>query len=313
MTKRRLRLHICDFWKGYRPEECRLINLLRTRFDIELTDQPDFVFYSLFGEAHYRFRCPRIFYSGEPKGPNWNECDFALTSFAIDDPRHFRLPLYWLWGDIRTLCKSEQDVAALLRSKTKFCNFIFSNHRCETRNRFFDMLSKYKRVDAGGKVRNNLGFRIPDKMAFIRDYKFTIAFENSYIPGYTTEKIVEPMWAQTLPIYWGNSLVHLDFNTKSFINFDDHGSLEKLVEHVIEVDQNDELYMDYWRQPWFHDNRVPEHLHDELILDAFDRFVSTPIVPVAQRVPISLAKRAHITWRTAKKWVKSRLRGTKAA
>src|SRR6476660_8078733 len=116
MNKRRIRLAICDFWKSYSPEHCRLINLLRTRFDIEICDHPDFVLYSLFGEEHYRYNCTRILYSGEPKGPNWHECDFAITSFAIEDPRHFRLPLYWLWGDVQTLCKHEENVAAILRS-----------------------------------------------------------------------------------------------------------------------------------------------------------------------------------------------------
>ena len=38
----------------------------------------------------------------------------------------------------------------------------------------------------------------------------TIAFENSSFPGYTTEKIFEPMLEGSIPIYWGNPRVDED-------------------------------------------------------------------------------------------------------
>ena len=41
---------------------------------------------------------------------------------------------------------------------------------------------------------------------------FTIAFKNDSYPGYTTEKIYEPMYVNSLPIYSGNPLVYRDFN-----------------------------------------------------------------------------------------------------
>lgn len=311
--KRRIRIAACNFWPTYHTDLCPILNLLRTRYDVEISDQPDYLLYSVFGEQHYRYRCPRIFFSGEPIGPNWNECDFAFTSFALDDPRHHRLPLFWLNGDMRALLKPEQDVEQILRSKTKFCNFVVSNPKCEARNRFFELLSQYNRVDSGGKYRNNLGYRVPDKSAFIRDYKFTIAFENSAHAGYTTEKIVEPMLAESLPIYWGNPLIHLDFNTRSFLSYDDYGSLEKLVARVIELDQNDELYLEYLRQPWFVDNRIPDHLHGEVILEKFDRIFAARISPVAQRVPVPLYTRARTQWRAARTWLKGRLRTSRSA
>ena len=37
-----------------------------------------------------------------------------------------------------------------------------------------------------------------------KPYKFSIAFENAWYPGYTSEKIVTSMLAGTIPIYWGN-------------------------------------------------------------------------------------------------------------
>ena len=295
-----IRLGTCDMWGGYDEKTWGFIDLLRTRVDIELCDKPDFLIYSVFGDQHYRHNCVRILYSGENRRPNWNECDYAFTFDHTNHPDHFRWPLYGQYDDCSKLVKGKQDVEEILRSKTKFCNFIFSNRKCPLRNRFFDLLSKYKQVDAGGKVRNNLGFCVQNKRSFIADYKFTIAFENSSHPGYTTEKLSEPMWENSLPIYWGNPLVHLDFNTKSFLNFADYGSLEALVERVIEVDQNDELYLEYLRQPWFNENRVPECVKLENVLDQFERIFTTPRVPVAVRKPRYRTWKSR--WRSLTKW-----------
>src|SRR5207249_8371440 len=51
------------------------------------------------------------------------------------------------------------------------------------------------------------------KRAFISQYKFTIAFENSSYPGYHTEKILDPMMVDSLPIYWGNPCIRSEEHT----------------------------------------------------------------------------------------------------
>ena len=91
-----------------------------------------------------------------------------------------------------------------------------SNPYSQKRIGFFKELSKYKKVDSGGKVLNNVGGCVEDKLEFIKDYKFVISFENSAHPGYTTEKIVDPLAMNCIPIYWGNPYVARDFNNKRF-------------------------------------------------------------------------------------------------
>jgi hypothetical protein len=101
----------------------------------------------------------------------------------------------------------------------KFCNFLVSNGNCLERNNFFNKLSKYKKVDSGGQFMNNLGYIVKDKREFQSGYKFSIAYENNaYRPqqiGYTTEKIMEPMTVNSIPIYWGNPKIDLEFKEKS--------------------------------------------------------------------------------------------------
>ena len=72
---------------------------------------------------------------------------------------------------------------------------------------FFNALSVVKHVDSGGRHLNKIGYSVDNKMEFIKDYKFVIAFENSSYPGYTTEKILEPLVAGCIPVYWGSPAV----------------------------------------------------------------------------------------------------------
>lgn len=114
---------------------------------------------------------------------------------------------------------------------------------------------------------NNIGGPAPKKLDFISDYKFVIAFENSSFPGYTTEKIFEGMLVNSIPIYWGNPLIHLEFNDKSFINAHQYGSLQEVVDKIIELDQDDNKYKEYLKQPYFKNNQISATLSDEAILD----------------------------------------------
>ena len=281
--KPRLRLAFCDFWPNFNQSNNYFTRLLGPRYEIELSDQPDFVVYSCFGRAHRRFSCTRIFFSGENWRPDFSVCDWAFTFDHCNHPRHYRLPLYALYHDPQSLVKQDFDPSRALAQKTRFCSFVYSNPLCRARNRFFQLLSKYKRVDSGGKLYNNVGGRVADKLAFVRQSKFTIAFENESHDGYTTEKLSEGLIAGCLPIYWGNLRVHLDFNPRSFINVHDWPSLEAAVERVIEVDRDDALYLEHMGQPWFHDNRVNSYVDPANVLAQFERIVEDRQTPIARQ------------------------------
>jgi hypothetical protein len=281
-----LKLAFADFWEDFDPRNNFFYRLLAKRFDIQLSDRPDFLIYSWsgFGERHLEYDCTRIYYGGEHEWPDYTACDASFSFHYMDDPRHYRLPLYVLYFDLQELIKRDQDPAAVLAGKSRFCNFVYSNPRCLRRNRFFSKLTKYKKVDSGGRFLNNVGGPVKDKIAFMRDYKFTIAFENHSEPGYTTEKLAEPMRVGSLPIYWGNPRVGEDFNTRSFLSYHDYGSDEALIERIIELDRNDDLYLEYVRQPWLHGNRVPAALNDEALLARFEEiFGAKDDAPVAVR------------------------------
>ncbi|HBT77240.1 MAG TPA: glycosyltransferase [Planctomycetaceae bacterium] len=283
MTKKKtIRVLFADFWGNFQPDDNFFYELLSRRYTVEISSRPDCVIFSCFKggfrpfqpyrHKYWRYRNTlKIFYTGENLRPP-EDCDYAFTFDFPETKKNFRLPYYVLHNDKlidRLILDDSRDIDAIVAGKTRFCNFVYSNLRAPERIRFFEKLSKYKKVDSGGRVLNNIGGPVADKMDFIGRYKFTIAFENSSWPGYTTEKIVEPMLAASIPIYWGNPKVNLDFNTGSFINRFDYGNDEALIERIIEIDENEDLYRHYLLQPYLEGNVPNIYMDKERILQKF--------------------------------------------
>jgi hypothetical protein len=269
-----------DRMASFNPQDNVFTRLLAQHWDVRVVPmaEAEVLVYSTFGEAHRTFRGRKVFYTSENVLPDFDACDHAIAFCHLpDDPRHFRLPQYVFYvDDVQRLVKPATfDAADALRAKTKFANFVVSNPRCPERNRFFRELHRRRHVDSGGRHFNNLGRPIADKLAFIRDYKFTLAFENSASAGYTTEKLVEPMLAGSIPIYWGNPEVARDFNPRSFIDVARFPSFAAAIDHILAVDADDTLYLQYLREPWFNDNTPPSWFNPQEHLQAWQRFLST--------------------------------------
>ncbi len=256
--KPQIRICFTDFWIQFDKKDNIFIELLSQEFEVIYDEiNPNIVFYSLFGTNFKKYNCIRVSVIGENVRPDFKESDYSFNFDYNDNPQSYRLPLYILWGDIYKLIEP-RNPEELVKNKSKFCNFIYSNPGPKKRIEFFDKLNKYKKIDSAGRVRNNIGYKIKNKIDYLRDYKFTIAFESYNYIGYTTEKIYEPFVAGSLPIYWGNKLVDKDFNGKAFLNYNDFNSDEELIDRIIEIDNNDELLFKYFSEPIFENNIVNE-------------------------------------------------------
>lgn len=246
--------------------------------NLVLSDKPDFLFYSCTGDEHLKYNCTRIFYTPENERPNFDHCDYAFTFDYPITERNYRLPLYRRWPEYSQLFIFRNPEKVILQDR-KFCSFMVSNSNAVDRIDFFNKLSSYKRVDSGGRFLNNIGNPIQKgydhKLRWMRNYKFSITFENSSYPGYTTEKLMHALIADTIPIYWGNPLAGLDFNPKAFINCHDFKSFDDVIELVKEIDQNDLLYKEYLSQPYLKDNIETEFCKEENILARFDEIISS--------------------------------------
>ena len=259
---KKLRIGFADQYQGFHPENNEFLNLIRDRYEIEVTDHPDYLIYSVFGNDHLNYDCVRIFYTGECYTPNFNECDYAIGFDRLElGDRYIRVPNYEFTiyqANYRKILERKPFTQADLNRKTSFCSFVVSNlFGQKERSEFFDLLSTYKKVDSGGRFRNNIGGAVKDKETFAASHKFAITFENSCYAGYTTEKIVDAFAAYTIP----NSVTSIGDAAFSCRNY---GSFEEVVKRVEEIDQNDDLYLQMI-------NENPLLHHDDL--DAFRNFL----------------------------------------
>ena len=84
---------------------------------------------------------------------------------------------------------------------------------------------------------------LEDAVVLYKKFKFVIAFENSDIAGYFTEKLVLPYLSGAVPIYLGPKEVTNFFNSKSMINCGDFPTLTDCVDEVVRVSNDDEAYL----------------------------------------------------------------------
>jgi len=285
---------------NYEPDVSELYSwcpALHDHYDFVLSETPDFVIYSIFdgksmwvdNENMYHCTMPvlendciKIFYTGENCRPDMQACDYAFT-FDYDEElkseRHYRLPNYARMGAGEDLLKSYYDVDQVFERKSKFCNFVY-RHDVPLRNDFFKKLSDYKRVDAPAPCMQNMPQLTyvnnvnNEKVEFIREYKFTIAFEHSSYPGYTTEKLYHAMLGDSVAIYWGNPLVSRDFNEKSFVNCHDYESIDAVIDKIIELDNDDDLYRSYLSEAWYNDNQLSPYVDQNRLLQQMHRIFS---------------------------------------
>lgn len=291
----KLKIKFVDFWAGFSEYDNYLLNTLAKYVDLEISDEPDLIFFSCYGKEYLKYKCIRIFYTAENMRCDFTCCDFALTFDFLDDERHFRLPLYALyidqynyWNNL-TLVKNHTFAKIQWEQKSKFCCMVVSNDRSKPRRDFFHKLSKHLHVDSGGKYMNNVGGPVVNKLDFIKDYKFVISFENSSYPGYTTEKILEPLMTESIPIYWGNPLIEKDFNKKRFLDRNDFANDEDLIARILHLNENSSEAEEILMQPIFNDNKIPIYIEEAKLLN----FLKHIIDNLSKYRPVAKTNKRH--------------------
>lgn len=278
----KLKINFADFWPGF---DGKFFIWLFTKagYEVEVSSSPDLLIYSVFGNSHQQYSCKKLYWTGENTRPPQDE--FALCFDYSENEKHFRFPLYtyqrWIWatglGNLGASCGITLDTILhpkiktkeeLISSKPNFCTFIQGNNTCTHRNDFFKALNYRKAVSSSGSLMNNTGAKIgwEQKLDYVKSFKFMISFENTSYPGYVTEKIFEPMLVNTVPIYWGSNTAVNEFNPKSYIDVNGL-SIEQAVEKVIEIDSNDDLYYEMYKEPYLNNNQLNQWLNYDNVIE----------------------------------------------
>lgn len=255
-----------------------ILEALSENYDVEFSDNPDLIFSwypigKLKGTDYYKYNCKKCSWLLESEFPDFDSFDYVVSSYHNLKyyDRHLFIPYSIMGSDNFTtdlnyelaLTKHQHINKSL--TERSFCSFTVSNSLQADKERadFFDLLSSYKKVDSGGEYKNNIGFRVKDKLAFDSYHKFSIAFENMK-GSYITEKLDAAFAGKTIPIYWGNPYVGEVYNTKAFINCYEFTSFEEVVKKVIELDNDDEKYLRMLREPAFIDGKSIDFYKKEL-------------------------------------------------
>ncbi len=85
--------------------------------------------------------------------------------------------------------------------------------------------------------------KVKDKIAFLGQAKFGLAYENAKAPGYVSEKIFDVMAAKTVPVYLGAPDIEKYVPKACFINRDDFKSDEEL--YTFLKNMTDQTYLTY--------------------------------------------------------------------
>ena len=246
-----LTLAFADFWPGFDPRTSFLVRLLSERFELEVARRSRILVFGPFGTDHVIHRGTKVLLFLEPGPLPRNSFDFSLSWDYPRSPRELRFPGFYTSliagpGAARSL--RERPSQPDWSRRAHFCNFVYSNKDARVRGEFFRELSKRAFVHAPGREENNTpplaGGRAAEdwqriKIEYQRSFRFSIAFENASLPGYTTEKLLDALVAGTVPIYWGNPRVGDDVPPGAYINAHDFASLAALADHVMEVEHDD--------------------------------------------------------------------------
>lgn len=278
-----IRVHFDNFWNEFNIHDNVFIWILKQKHNVILDKiNPNLVF-TMDLKKKYQ-NSVTVYYSNEPFYPEESfiesTFDFSMSNFFINLSTHIRFPSYYMYiyEHIRTkeiegfsFFKNENR---FIPPKTNFCSFV-SRSLNGKRGDFYNKLNEYKRVETNVNPFNH--FSIPfdntsfssskPKIDFIKKYKFNISFENNFrgnypafpkanisngfltdMAGLISEKIIEPFISGVIPIYWGSEMVSNEFNNKTFINYYDFENENNLIDKIIEIDNNDELYNSYFTE-----------------------------------------------------------------
>ncbi|WP_285818257.1 glycosyltransferase family 10 domain-containing protein [Helicobacter bilis] len=327
MQKQQVKMRVLDWWNKDCEENFYnnfFIQILQKKYDVVYSDKPDFILYGPFGYEHLKYDCVRIFHTGENIRPDYNIADYSMDFDYIEfEDRHLRLPhMFWVFCD-EMRQKEMDNRISLLDKKEKFCGFMVSNNALtDKRDMFFEALSKYKRVDSGGRWKNNMGGNVDDKIEWLKSYKFNLCFENSSYPGYLTEKLFDAFLAGCVPIYWGDtslrvhktphnnkhnletkfnavthenddfdmqiphistSMLDYEINPKAFINAHNFPTFKDLIEEIKRIDNDSYAFESMLREPIFLNDFNPHEFYATKIAAFLNRIVSQGAIQAKRR------------------------------
>ena len=259
--------------------------------------EAEYLFYSPFTPDHHAARPDtiKILITGENLCPDFNACDYGISGEYLElGDRHLRIPHYAAYEAAKNLASRPKINAVDLEQKNKFCNFIYSNGLLvhPIREQFFhDLNSIFPVVSAGRYLRNDHSLTAPDpdadwgleKRNFVKQFRFTIAIENSEHQGYITEKITDAFLAHTVPIYWGDPRVLEEFNADAFLHLRDYPTHEAAIAEIQRLNADPKRLLALLNAPVFRGGIDRAELYTTSARDFIEGIFAQPLTKARRR------------------------------
>lgn len=141
------------------------------------------------------------------------------------------------------------DFVEILEKKKEIVNVpkndvcvIISNSKGKERIEFLNELEKHFDICYAGGYKNNIGGRFKPNYntkeyhAFVNQFKFIISMENSQEDTYITEKLINGLLSQIVPVYWGSIKIGDYINQNRFLNL--NNNTKEIIEKMKYLQKN---------------------------------------------------------------------------
>lgn len=205
---------------------------------VESQDEADYVIIQDKTSSLINNNSKVIFFGREPSYVYKHSYENAVMSFHHDLGNSW-LPQTW-WVDLPYNNLSDTNYSDF---KTKNLSVIDSGKMVLQRHRdrvnLINQLEKKYQIDIYGKINDNI---LPsrDKKDGLIPYRYTLSIENGNTDYYFSEKIVDALICETLPLYNGCLDISRFFPDGSYYQIDINSS--NIIDEIGEVTKNSDLY-----------------------------------------------------------------------
>lgn len=276
---RPLRVFVNGFWNGFIEKTNGVHfgvfeNILSKALKREIVVTSSMENADILLESHFAssvFKTKRwmfsIFFSGEGSLPLPDHS--TQYSAILGAHSNVRCPLYLLYD----YCKPFRYINGITTVPPKKVCAVISSIGTDKRfrNDFIDeLMNRGIHVDMGGSYKNNIGYTVPGSydeepiLRFQSQYRVVLALENSEGDHYITEKIINPLRAGTVPVYYGSKRVTDYINADRFIRVDSN-TINEAISNIHRLCEDDAYWLQMVNQSCFVKNTI-ERI-DEIVIN----------------------------------------------
>lgn len=177
------------------------------------------------------------------KSPSWRDTMNWSMTFRTDSDVTFP------YGYLKTVTPpTERNYSEIFRRKTKIAAWIVSHCGANSkRDNFVNVLQAYGLpVDIYGKC--GVPLEKDPEVLVNSTYKFYLSLENSICKDYVSEKFFRYFPLDTILIVRGGASYKKLLPSDAFIDSSNFDTIKDLVDHILAVSSNEEMYISYLRK-----------------------------------------------------------------